>query len=146
MGAARITISEEHFQQIMSAIQDNSKNVQAVNMQIAELKGTVAAYASGLDAERKAREELSNKINQHDVILRGDGTQNNPGLVDQVGDVRTRADNAIDGVRQIRNAIWIVGSAIGIAVIVDVILRLLPHIYAAPEAVNSVLRMLPLMF
>lgn len=133
---ATISISEEQINRIMDAIGDvrdktaevNGK-VAEVDNKVAEIKGTMAAYASGLEEERKAREALGRKVDKHDEILRGDGTYNKPGLIEQVGDVRQKAEDARKEVKQIRTAIWIVGSGIAIPLIVDVIMRLLHMAY-----------------
>lgn len=118
----RMTISNEQFDRL-------ANRIDRIIEQVAELKGTVSAYNSGLEEERKAREALGRKLDEHDKMLRGDGTKNNPGLVEQIGDVRDLAQTNRDTLKNIRNAILGVGLAIAVPLVVDVVLRLLPLLY-----------------
>ncbi len=122
MGAARLTISQDQFNLLWNGIQ-------ATNSLVAELKGQVAAYAAGLENERQARETLAREVDKLDGIIRGDGTPGKPGLVEQIGDVRKVAADAKEEIKQIRNAIWIIGSPIAVAIFIDIVLRLLPLLY-----------------
>lgn len=124
-------ITADQFAQLMAAVRENSDKVAAVGLQVAEVKGEVTAYATGLQNERAAREALADEVRRHDVLLRGDGTKNNPGLADQIGDVQQLAETALKTVNRIGAWFWRIGGALLLAVLVDLTLRLLPHLYAA---------------
>jgi hypothetical protein len=122
-----ITLSEAQVTRIMEAIKGIGGEVASVNIQLAEMKGTIAAFANGIAEERKAREALGRKVDGHDDLLRGDGKEK--GLVEKIGDAQKAADTARDEIKGMRNAIWAVGSPIAVALVIDVLLRLFPMLY-----------------
>jgi hypothetical protein len=122
-------MSEAQVNRIMAAINAIGGDVTSVSIQMAEMKGTIAAYANGIAEERKAREALGYKVDAHDNLLRGDGKDK--GLVDKVDNAQKTADIARDENKQMRNAIWAVGSPIAIALVIDVLLRLFPMLYGS---------------
>lgn len=129
-----IEISAGQFSDLVKAVRDTSERVTSVGMQVAEVKGEMNAYAAGLQREQAAREALGKEVEKHDVLLRGDGTKNNPGLAAQIGDVFTVAETALAAVKQIRAWGWRISGALLVAVLVDITLRLLPHLYAVPNS------------
>lgn len=129
MAQAKVYMTDDQVGQIMQAISATRNEISSVGLQIAEIKGSVSAFGSSLDDERKSREALGRKVDYHDDLLRGDGKT--AGLSEQVGNVRELAENASKEVKQIKTAIWAIGSPIAIALIIDVIMRALPMIYGS---------------
>lgn len=125
---SKLLMNEDQVAQIMQAISDTRSEVSNVGLQIAKIEGTISAFGTSLEAERKAREALGTKYDHHDELLRGDGR--NPGLIEQVGSIRDLANGANKEVKQIKTAIWGVGSPIALALIIDAFIRMLPVIYS----------------
>ena len=118
---ADFTMTEEQYQRLMDG-------VTAARMEVAEVKGAVAAFTQSLSKEQLAREELARKVEIHDVILRGDGLKQS-GLADQIGDLRDRSDRNATGISALRKTLWTVGAAVATPVTVDLILRLIQMAY-----------------
>lgn len=121
------TFSDVQVTRIMEAIKTIGDEVSNVLVQMAEMRGTLSAYASGLAEERKAREAIGRKVDNHDDLLRGDGKEK--GLIEKIGDAAQRADAAMAEVKRMRNTLIGIGSPIAIAVIVDMVMRLMPLLY-----------------